>query len=195
MKKTICTTLLAVALGMVSTPAHAQAAAKEPTAQTADFALMFVAEQTKYTFGSNIWLQGGAAEAALPLPHHFGAVLNLTGGHSAGTNGGQPLSEISFTAGPRYTVETGSRSRLFIETLFGGTHAFGAAFPAPGGPAQSVNVFAMQLGGGYDIDLGSHFAIRVIDAHYVQTRIPNGTNNTQNDLRLGAGIVYHLPVH
>jgi hypothetical protein len=108
-----------------------------------------------------------------------------------------PYSLISFTAGPRYTykVDHHLTSRLFIETLFGGTHAFGAAFPAPGGPAQSVNVFAMQLGGGYDIDLGSHFAIRVIDAHYVQTRIPNGTNNTQNDLRLGAGIVYHLPVH
>ncbi len=198
MRKTICTTLLAVALGMISSmPAHAQAAAKEPTAQTADFALMYVTEQTKYTFGSNIWLQGGAAEAALPLPHHFGAVLNLTGDHSAGTNGGQPLSEISFTAGPRYTYEVDHHftSRLFIETLFGGTHGFGATFPTASGPAQSVNVFAMQLGGGYDIDLGSHFAIRAIDAHYVQTRLPNGTNNTQNDLRLGAGIVWRLPVH
>lgn len=197
-RKTICTTLLAVALGILSsTPAHAQAAAKEPAAQTADFALMYVTERTKYTFGSNIWLQGGAAEAALPLPHHFGAVFNVTGGHSAGKNGGTQLSEISFTLGPRYTYEFDHHvsSRFFVETLFGGAHGFDSAFPTATGPAQSVNVFAMQLGGGYDVDLGSHFAVRVIDAHYVQTRLPNGTNNTQNDLRLGAGIVYRLPVH
>jgi outer membrane immunogenic protein len=195
MRKTICTTLLAVALGMtISASAHAQAAAKEPTAKTADFALMFVAEQTKYTFGSNIWLQGGAAEAALPLSHHISVVFNLTGDHSSGQNGGQQLSEIALTGGPRYAYGVGHHSRLFVEALFGGVHGFGETFPTPSGPTNSVNAFAMQLGGGYDIDLGSHFAIRAIDAHYVQTRLPNGGNNTQNDLRLGAGIVWRLPV-
>jgi hypothetical protein len=50
---------------------------------------------------------------------------------------------------------------------------------------------ALSLGGGLDIGVGHHFAIRAIQAEYLMTRFPNvaGTTVTQNNYRLSAGVV------
>ncbi len=37
-------------------------------------------------------------------------------------------------------------SRLFIESLFGGMHAFDSTFPTATGPASSANSFSLQVG-------------------------------------------------
>jgi hypothetical protein len=51
------------------------------------------------------------------------------------------------------------------------------------------------MGGGYDIDYKKHLALRLIDASWVRSRIPNSTTDTQNDLRLSAGVVFRFPVY
>ena len=50
--------------------------------------------------------------------------------------------------------------------------------------------FKLQLGGGYGRSLQPCRAFRVLDVHYVRTDLPNGSTNRQNDLLLGAGIVW-----
>jgi hypothetical protein len=54
------------------------------------------------------------------------------------------------------------------------------------------NNFAMAAGGGIDFKLSRHVSVRPIQAEYFMTKIPDGLNNRQDNLRIGAGIVLRL---
>jgi hypothetical protein len=36
-----------------------------------------------------------------------------------------------------------------------------------------------------------HLSVRLIEVNWLRTQLPNSTTNIQNDLELGAGIVFH----
>jgi outer membrane immunogenic protein len=75
----------------------------------------------------------------------------------------------------------------FAQTLFGGirtTDGIGRSGPE--------NNFAMTAGGGVDFRVSKHVSIRPVQAEYFMTKIPDGLNNRQNNLRVGAGIVLRL---
>ena len=60
-------------------------------------------------------------------------------------------------------------------------------------PSQTA--FGMTAGGGLDVKVSRHFAIRVIQAEYLMTgsRITTtGATGTQNDMRLSSGIVFRF---
>jgi hypothetical protein len=50
----------------------------------------------------------------------------------------------------------------------------------------------MQVGGGLNIYFTRNFGIRLLEADYVRTVLPNGSTNSQNDLRLSVGLTYHI---
>lgn len=50
----------------------------------------------------------------------------------------------------------------------------------------------MTAGGGIDFPVSTHVSIRPIQAEYFMTKIPDGLNNRQNNLRIGAGVVVRL---
>jgi hypothetical protein len=52
--------------------------------------------------------------------------------------------------------------------------------------------FALQVGGGIDMRIAYHFAMRAIQADWIRIQFPNGATNVQNTLRLGAGVVPRL---
>jgi peptidoglycan-associated lipoprotein len=47
--------------------------------------------------------------------------------------------------------------------------------------------FAYAAGGGVDLDLNGRFAIRVFDAKFLHTSLPNGVNGTQRQLQISTG--------
>jgi hypothetical protein len=47
----------------------------------------------------------------------------------------------------------------------------------------------MTAGGGIDFKLSRQLSIRPVQAEYFVTRLPNGLNNRENNLRIGAGII------
>jgi hypothetical protein len=56
----------------------------------------------------------------------------------------------------------------------------------------------MTAGSGFDIRLARHISIRAIQAKYLMTRFSDpttGAGNTQNDLRLSAGLLFRLGGH
>lgn len=145
--------------------------------------------------GSNsFWMQGGGAEVAGTLADGFGAVANVTGLHTANTQQGVPLNLVAATFGPRYTWvprRQSSRSMaIFAQGLVGETHGFHGTFPASGGSITSVSGLAVNLGGGVDLRIRPHLALRVIEASWLHTQLPNSSSNVQNNLLLGAGIVF-----
>jgi hypothetical protein len=135
-------------------------------------------------------LNGGSAEAALHLYRGFSAVADFTGDSTTNVNnGGQGLSLISFTAGPRFSLLFHRKVAPFAQGLFGAVHGFNSYFPVVAGPTSNATDFAMIAGGGFDVRIARHVAIRPIEADYFLTRLPNGINGAQNNLRLSAGIV------
>ena len=64
--------------------------------------------------------------------------------------------------------------------------------PGRRGPAGATTDFAMIAGGGLDIPISRHIAIRPIEADHLLTRLPNGGNNVENNLRLSAGLVIRI---
>ena len=50
----------------------------------------------------------------------------------------------------------------------------------------------MTAGGGIDFKVSRQISVRPVQAEYFMTKIPDGLNNRQNNLRLGAGVVFRL---
>ena len=139
------------------------------------------------------YMNGGNAEVAFHFYRWFSGVADLTGERSANVNGGgQGLSLVSYTAGPRFTYPIHHRYAPFAQALFGGVHGFDSYFPVASGPTGAANSFAMLVGGGLDLRVKSWLAIRPVQADYFLTQLPNGVNDRQNNLRLIAAVVLRV---
>jgi outer membrane immunogenic protein len=105
---------------------------------------------------------------------------------------GSSLTLTSILAGGRYYLPQpwlrGNHKPLpFAQVLVGAAHAGGGV----SGIGDASYGFATRIGGGIDVRLNSRFAVRVIQIDYDLTRIANATNDHQNNLLVGAGIVFH----
>jgi Outer membrane protein beta-barrel domain len=195
--------LLAGALTIAMTMA---AWAQQPSSEngfhvsSVDAAVTFSLEHAQVaTAGSpDFWLKGGSADAAVNVYHEVGLAVNVTGEHASNIDSNNAnLSKIAIMAGPRYTCSLRAlhRTRLFVEGLFGGVHAFDSVFPASMGTTSSAGGFSMQLGGGVNIPLTKGFSVRALEVDYVHTNLPNNEDDSQNDFRLAFGAAYHFGKH
>ena len=124
-------------------------------------------------------------------------------GASAGTY--QHLNNYLF--GPTVTGQFG-RSAIFAHALFGEAHSSlgaGVSLPIIGGISTgltSANAFAMAFGGGVDIGLTRHLAIRAVQVDYIRTQfnsidalttgLSSSLGNRQNSFRYSTGIVFRF---
>jgi outer membrane immunogenic protein len=135
-------------------------------------------------------LHGGDGWLSFNFTRHVAIVGLVSGQHASDIEGsGEDLTLTTFVAGPRYSFEMGRRLAPFAQVLIGGAHASGSVAPGSSLVGGSANAFAMLAGGGLDIGLNRHFAIRAVEADYFMTRFSNGVNDRQNNLRLSAGVV------
>lgn len=158
-----------------------------------------------------VWLNGGSASIAYNFTRHVGLVGDFGGfGDSkfylAGA-GANPSSTVdssgnayTFLFGPRFSFRNHERITPFVQVLFGGIHASEVTLSsgctgAGCTPLPAENSFAMTAGGGLDVGVNRHFAIRVIQAEYLMTNFENhdtGKDAYQNDMRLSSGIVFRF---
>ena len=82
---------------------------------------------------------------------------------------------------------------IFGQGLIGSAWGFDSYFPSSAGGTTDATSFALQVGGGVDLGLKRHIGIRLFQADWLRTQLPNGTTNVQNTLRLGTGIVFRIP--
>ena len=161
-----------------------------------DVAVTYTTEASRVTpGGSNFWDQGGSIDAGLGFYHGFGLATNLTFDYASSFSPGLHLRETNILGGPRYTynIRANSKhaSRLFVEALAGGVRASGGIFPSANGIGDRASAFSWQTGGGLDINITKHLALRVFEADYVRSYLPNNGTNVQDHLRLAIGIAYH----
>jgi hypothetical protein len=140
---------------------------------------------------------GGFADVAYNFNRSFGFVADL-GGSFSGTQDGLALNNTNFEYlfGPRFNWRH-SRFNPYIQALFGGERFSNGFNPAATDPrlGASQNNFAAAFGGGLNIVVSNHLAVRPFQLEYLTTQLsPGGANlnYTQNNLRYSAGVVFRF---
>jgi hypothetical protein len=144
------------------------------------------------------WQQGGSVELSTQTYRGFGIAANIAGTNVGdAANSGTGLTMVTATFGPRYTWYKPRKKSLAIfgQGLIGEAHGSNSYFPTPTASLTDYNSFALQVGGGVDIVLSRHFAVRAVQADWLRTQFPNSTTNIQNTLRISAGIVLCFSQH
>jgi outer membrane immunogenic protein len=138
-----------------------------------------------------ISMNGGDGWGAYNFTNSWAAVgqIDAQQASNIGGSSGPNLTLVSFLVGPRYRAHLGDRFTPFAQFLIGGAHASGSLSPTNTVAGASSNAFAMIAGGGLDIGLTPHIAIRAGEVDYYFTEFDNGVNQHQNNLRVAAGIV------
>ena len=153
------------------------------------------------------FLNGGSTSIAFNLNRTLGLVGDF-GGYNAReiqiTGAGANPARVADASGTAFTYLAGPRLSFrhdritpFVQILFGGVHASQVTLSNCTGvlctPLPTENAFAMTAGGGVDLRIHRHLAIRIVQAEYLMTNfadLSTGNRDTQNDLRLSSGLVF-----
>ncbi len=139
------------------------------------------------------WAEGGSVELGADAFRGLGLAAKITGVHTATIGStGTPLSLVTATFGPRYRWHDGHHVSVYGEGLAGEANAFRSLFPSPAGAQPDANALATRVCGGLDLRLAHHLQVRVLEAAWLRTQLPNSTGNVQNNLVLGAGLVLRI---
>lgn len=161
------------------------------------------------TFVVNRWLgieadfdgHYGSDSAGVTIPSTFPGLPSIQADFDVDSR------QHAFLFGPKLSFR-GERVTPYAHALFGGVHrsrdfdvrtAIGSTDVSTVSFSDSDTAFGMALGGGVDVNLGDHVAIRAIQADYVQTRFDEGTivtrtgqfdtEGTQHNARFSVGLV------
>jgi opacity protein-like surface antigen/outer membrane protein OmpA-like peptidoglycan-associated protein len=157
------------------------------------------------------WLNGGSMSIAYNFNRYLGLVADLGGFADSkiefpGTGGGASTVMSSYGAvfpylfGPRLSFRGHERVTPFLQVLFGGIYATKVMMDSGCGgagciPLPAENKFAWTGGGGLDVKVSHHVAIRIVQVEYLMTNFQNhntGINELQNDMRFSSGIVFRF---
>jgi outer membrane immunogenic protein len=140
-------------------------------------------------------LNGGGISASWNVRGPWSVVADFSSQTATGApTVGSSLTLMSGLAGGRFElpqlrrtwIHGAHRVQPFAQILVGAAHAGGGA----AGLGDGTNRFAARAGGGFDVPVSRHFSVRG-QVDYFATTFANATNDHQNNLLIGAGIVYH----
>jgi len=137
-------------------------------------------------------LNGGSASAAYNFKDWVSGVADF-GGYHVGTDSGVNVDNhvLTYLFCPRFTYREHRRFSPFGQVLVGGARAGSNVFVT----TNSHTAFATAFGVGVDWNVRDRFSIRPLQFDYLLTHLPevtNGNNQTQNNLRVSTGIVFHF---
>jgi hypothetical protein len=184
-----------IAAAMMATSSSAQSAPapskSAPQSSALEIAFTYQGMHSDVVNGSGFWLQGGGAQIHGQFYGGWGAVADIAGTHITNINSsGVGLDLVTATFGPRYTWKPAhGRYSLYGQGLVGQAWGMNSVFPGPAGANTVANSIAIKAGGGMNLDLKPHLALRLPEVDYLRTQLPNSTNNVQNYLTIGAGII------
>jgi outer membrane immunogenic protein len=125
---------------------------------------------------------GGSISIAGNVNRWLGLVADVGGYHASPFGVG--FNTLTYMGGPRFSYRSSSRVTPFAQVLLGGARTSASAF----GMSGSTNGFAYSAGGGVDLGLTKHIALRP-QLDYIGMRVGGGTVNT---VRGSFGIVFRF---
>jgi peptidoglycan-associated lipoprotein len=138
-------------------------------------------------------MNGFSGEFATGVGHGFSMVADVGGYHQGNVNSsGLSLWVVSYLFGPRLSYRRSKHWTPFAQFLAGGAHGSGTLYGTTAGASGSANAFSLSAGGGLDWNATRHLSMRLFQVEYLNTRLPNASNNIQNNLRVTAGVVFRF---
>jgi hypothetical protein len=139
-------------------------------------------------------MNGGTASIARHVSPAFSLAFEMNGVNNGNVNATrQDLRLFSYLAGPRYSyVPAHGRFVPYGQILAGAAFASGRLYGSSPSLSGSTNAFAAGVGGGVDVILKPHLALRILQAEYLLSLLSNGVNDRQNNLSLSTGIVFRV---
>jgi outer membrane immunogenic protein len=125
---------------------------------------------------------GGSVSIAGNLNHWLGIAGDFGAYHAAPS--GVTVNTYTYMVGPRFSYRKSSRVTPFAQVLLGGAHNT----VGYGGISISANSFAFSAGGGVDLGLSKHIALRP-QLDYIGL---HSQGNTLNGVRGSFGIVFRF---
>lgn len=140
---------------------------------------------------------GGYGYAEYNINKIFGVVGELGGSYAGNANGVQ-LSNTTFEYlfGPRFNWRH-SRYTPYVQVLVGGERFSNGFNPGATDPRlfSAQNNFAAAIGGGLDVTLTNHIAVKPFQVEWLTTQFNNSASNlkyVENNLRYSAGVVFRF---
>jgi hypothetical protein len=195
MRNLFSSMLLAGAMTMTTAilaqSAAAQTAPPPPERGMLEVSLTYGAMLSNVITSDRFWMQGGSVELEGLLYHGLGAVADIGGMHTGNVNSsGVGLDMVTETFGLRYTwAPVKKKYEFFGQGLGGEANGFHGLFPTSAGATDSSNSMAVEAGGGMNVALSPHVALRAFEVNWLRTQLPNATTNVENNVRVGAGVV------
>jgi len=137
-------------------------------------------------------LNGGSASASYNFRDWLSGVADF-GGYHVGSADGVSVNDhvLTYLFGPRVTYRGNRRISPFGHVLVGAARAGSDVLAT----TNSHTAFATAFGVGVDWHVRDRWSIRPLQFDYLLTHLPevtNGNNQTQNNLRVSTGIVFHF---
>ncbi|HMJ21730.1 MAG TPA: hypothetical protein VK513_07470 [Terriglobales bacterium] len=132
-------------------------------------------DSPSFGFSSPSGLHGYNFSPAFNLLYGFGVVAELSGQY------GSKLNFRDIAVGPQFLYPKG-KGMFFAHLLVGDARTLVRVANTEGDTARAV-----VLGGGMDLDISSHFGLRVFQVDYMHTTL---FKDPQNNLRFSTGLVY-----
>ena len=137
-------------------------------------------------------LNGGSASASYNFRDWLGGVADLGSYHVGSANGVNVDNHVTtYLFGPRFTYRNSRRITPFAHVLLGTARTGSGIFAT----SRSHTELATAFGAGVDWNVRDRFSIRPLQFDYLLTHFPevtNGNTQTQNNLRVSTGIVFHF---
>lgn len=133
--------------------------------------------------GSGGLNQNGVSGSLAYNPNRWLGLVGDFGGYH-GSPSGVSLNTYTFLFGPRLSLHNPTKITPFAQALLGGSHLTAGY----SGVSSSSNQFAFSLGGGVDLGLLPHLALRP-QVDYVGLR---NSGHTTNCTRVSLGFVVHF---
>jgi outer membrane immunogenic protein len=131
---------------------------------------------------------GGFGSVVFNVPRGFGVVADLSGVHAHNLSGTtQTITLFNYLFGLRYSMRHVSHRFVPYAQGLGGGSQETSNYAA----VQSVSGAAFSVGGGVTTAFSSHIG-GLVQVDWMGSRLPNGGNNVQNDLRVSTGITFRL---
>lgn len=148
-------------------------------------------QYTRQTYtGTTFNMNGGVGQIAVYPASWFGLVGEVSGNAVGNIHG------FTGTGGTLYSYMGGARIRFpkgplqpYVQALFGLGQLDSTLQARIGSPSSTA--YAMALGGGLDLKVAHHLAIRLVQGDYFLTRFTNPLNArfSQNNFCLSTGLV------
>jgi hypothetical protein len=133
-------------------------------------------------------MNGGSATITYNVNDKWAAVADLTLGHASNVdNSGQSITIFDYLFGGRYSRRKNGRFVYYGQGMVGGAKE-DVSFDF------TINRQALSFlgGGGVTTRINPRLGMTLGEVDWVYSRIPNATNDRQNDLRVVVGVIYNI---